>query len=350
MSWFAKNYEKAALGGAAAVALGLAYMGWSDYGSVEADFGLGLKGQGNNATAVKDADLIPSALASLKLDRTWEQARDGERPVNLFTGISLFVSSLAPEKPIDLLTGEPIHDPIPNTWWIENRIDPGFADSPDRDPDQDGFSNREEFEAKTNPNNSKSVPALIAKLIFVRDETLTWVLRPGIGDGAQFPFTYEDSKGGKNKAGVAEMVAEGSLFFAKDPMANRFKLLGSEARKELNKSTNIEKEIMIVRIEDQRPNKKGTVYEFPSPLSEERKNDHLKYDRTAVLSLEAIGMEGKEFKVEENTTFALPPTSTQKDYLLKSITPVSITVEYTDPAGERKTMEIAKRNLSGANP
>lgn len=350
MSWFAKNYEKAALGGAAAVALGLAYMGWSKYGSVEVDFGAGLKGQGNNNTAVKNADLIPGALASLKLDRTSLQARDGDRPVDLFTGIPLFVSSTAPEKPIDLLTGEPIHAPIPNTWWIENRIDPGFSDSPDRDPDQDGFSNLEEFNAKTNPNDAKSVPALIAKLMYLRDESLTWVLRPGFGDGGQFPFTYEDSKGGKNKAGAAEMIAEGSLFFTKGAMANRFKLLGSEERKELNKSTNIEKDVTIVRIEDQRPNKKGVVYEFPSPLSEERKNEHLKYDRTAVLSLEALGLDGKEFKIEENTAFALPPTAAKKDYLVKSVTPESITVEYTNPAGERKTVDIGKGSLPRMDP
>ena len=77
------------------------------------------------------------------------------------------------------------------------------------------------------------------------------------------------------------------MFFAKAPMMNRFKLLGSEVRKELNKAIKIEKEVTIVRIEDQRPNKKGTIYEIPSPLSEERMNEHLKYDRTAVLSLEA---------------------------------------------------------------
>ena len=56
MSWFSKNYEKAALGGAAVVALGLAYMGWSTFGSFEQDFGAGLKGQGNNNAAVRDAD------------------------------------------------------------------------------------------------------------------------------------------------------------------------------------------------------------------------------------------------------------------------------------------------------
>ncbi len=348
MSWFAKNYEKAALGGSVALALGLAFMGYSKFSNVEQDFGAGLKGKGNNNAAVRDADLIPKTLASLKLDRTWSQALDGDRPVDLFTGIPLFVSSLAPEKPIDLLKDAPVHPPIPNVWWIENRLDPGFADSPSLDPDQDGFSNLEEFTAKTDPNSAKSLPSLIAKLMYVKDESLTWVLRPGYGSDGSFPFNYQDNKGGVNKTGAADMVAPDGLFFAKPPMKDRFKLLGSEVRKELNKKINISMDVTIVRIEDQRPNKKGVIYEIPSPLSEERRNEHLKYDRTAVFSLEALGLNGKEFKVEENTQFALPPDSPKKNYLAKIVTPESVTVEYTNPAGETKTFQIGKGSLPSA--
>ncbi len=347
MSWFSTNYEKAALGGAVAIALGLADMGWSKLGSVETDFPDELKGAGNNNAAVRDADLIPKALASLKLDRSWERALTGDRPVDLFTGIPLFVPSAAPETTIDLagLDAVVVHPPITNRWWLENRLDPGFGDSPVRDPDQDGFSNLEEFNGKTDPNNDKSYPPLIAKLMYVKDESLGWVIRPSFGDGGKFPFKYKDTKGDVNQTGAADMIEPNGMFFAKPPMANRFKLLGSEVRKELNKATNVEKEITIVRIEDQRPNKKGMIYEFPSPLSEERMNEHTKWDRTAVLSLEALGQQGKDFKVEENMKFSLPSDGAKKDYLLKSVTPDSITVEYTDAAGEKKSVTISKGSL-----
>ena len=342
MSWFSTNYEKAALGAAAAVALGLAYLAWAKVGGVDDDFATGLKGTGNNQTAVPGADLIPKALQSMKLDRTWTQAVVGERPVNLFTGIALFISSNAPDKPVDLITGDPIHPPIPNTWWIENRIDPGFANAPQSDPDGDGFTNLEEFKAETNPNNAKSFPSLIAKLTYLKDESLLWVIRPSSGYDGRFPINYEDDKGGRNRVSSAEMVGPDELFFAKPPMAKRFKLLGSEVRKELNPKINIEQEVTYVRIEDQQPNKKGLIYEIPAPLSEARKKEHARYDRTAVLSLEALGREGKSFKVEENTTFALPPDAPRKDYLLKSVTPDAITVEYPDSSGTRKTVEIRK--------
>jgi hypothetical protein len=350
MSWFSKNYEKAALGGAVAVALGLAYLGWSKFDGVDEAFGMGLKGAGNNTTAVAGADKIPMAMQSMKLDRTWKQALDGDRPVDLFTGIALFVKSSAPDKPLDLLKDSPIHPPITNIWWIENRIDPGFADSPARDPDGDGFSNLEEFKAKTDPNSSKSFPPLIAKLMYVKDESIGWVIRPGYGSGGNFPFTYEDTKGRKNRVKAGEPIAPGGLFFDAEPMKGRYKLLGSEVRKELNKKVNVEMDITIVRIEDQRPNKMGVVYEIPSPLAEERKGEHLKFDRTAVLSLQALGLAGKEMKVEENTTFALPSDADKKEYLLKTVTPDSISVEYSDPSGSRRTVKIRKGGFATMIP
>ena len=347
MSWFSKNYEKAALGGGVVIALGLAYMGWSKFGSVEADFPSELKGGGNNNAAVREADLIPKALASRKLDRTWERALAGERPVDLFVGIPLFVPSSEPGTTIDLAGKDStlVHPPIPNTWWLENRLDPGFGDSPARDPDQDGFTNLEEYTGKTDPNNVKAYPPLIAKLMYAKDESLGWVLRPSFGDNGKFPFKYTDTTRAVNQTGAADMIEPNGLFFTKGVMSNRFKLLGSEIRKEVNKATNVEKDVTIVRIEDQRPNKKGTIYEFPSPLSEERMNEHLKYDRTAVLTLEALGQQGKEFKVEENVAFALPSDGAKKDYLLKTVTPGSITVEYTDAAGEKKSVTISKGSL-----
>jgi len=347
MSWFSKNYEKAALGGAVAIALGLAYMGWSKFGSVEQDFNTILKGKGNSDPAVKGADLIPKALASAKLDHSWVKGDVAGRPVDLFTGIPLFVSSKAPDVPIDPLNKDepPIHPPIPNLWWIENRLDPGYADSPSRDPDQDGFSNLEEFNAKTDPNNVKFYPALIAKLMYLKDESIAWVLRPGYdAGGGAFPFNYEDSARQTNKTG-AEAVQPNALFFLKGPAKERFKLLGFEVRREKNTRINIEVEVTIVRIEDQRPNKKGMIYEVPAALSDQRKNEFLHFDRTAIFSLEALGFKGKDFKVEENTTFALPPDSTKKDYLAKKITPEAVEVEYTDESGAKKTVSISKGSM-----
>ncbi len=345
MSWLQQNYEKASLGGAAVIALGLAFMGWSKYSNVENEFSANLKNSGNNNAAVQDAELIPKALASLKADHTWKQAIYEDRPVDLFVGIPLFVPSSAPNSTVDIVRDAPVHPPIPNQWWLDHQLDPGYSDSPEKDPDNDGFSNLEEFLAKTDPNDPKSFPPKVAKLKYIGDESLTWVIRPRYGSNGKFPFNYKDSKDQENKTGGADMIGPNELFFAKDPMKNRFKMLGSEVRKEMSPSTNSQVEITYVRIEDQRPNKKGMVYEFPAPLSEDRAADHLKYDRTAIFSLEALGLNGQEFKVEEMTSFALPPNSPEKDYFLKSVTPESVTVEYTDADGTKKTVQINKGSM-----
>jgi hypothetical protein len=346
MSWLSTNYEKAALGGAVALTLGLAYLGWSKFADVEEQFSAGLTGSGNNIAAVRDADLIPKSIASLKLDRNWSQGTDGDRSVDLFTGIPLFVASSAPDKALDLVEGETVHPPIPNTWWLTYNIDPGFSDSPNRDPDEDGFSNLEEFNAKTDPNDNKSIPPLIAKLTYLRDESVGWVLRPTYGDAKSgYPFYYKDTALKTNKTATGQMIVPEGLFFAKGVSANRFKFLSVETRKEFNVRIKTEQDTTYVKIEDQRPNKKGKVYEYPAPLSEERMNEFLNFDRTAVLSLEALSFKGKEFKVEENTSFALPPGEVKKAYLLKTVTPASITVEYTEPSGTKKTFEIKKGGM-----
>ncbi len=345
-SWISKNYEKVVLGGAVAAALGLAYLGWSRLSTVDEEFVNDLKGSGSNATAVRDADLVTKAIVSLKLNREWKQAIVDDRPVDLFTGVPLFVSAAAPDTTVDLVKKDsaPVHPPIPNIWWLENRLDPGYGDSPSRDPDGDGFSNLEEYEAGTDPNNSKVFPSLIEKLMYVKDESLGWVLLPTYGSDGKFPIKYEDTTRATNKSDAANLIGPGDTFFLKGPMKDRFKFLGSEVRKEMNRAINMEQDVTILRIEDQRPNKKGTVYEFPSPLNDQRKNQFLKYDRTAVFSLEALGMGGKEFKVEENTTFSLPPGGAKKDYLLKSVTPAGVVVE---KIGGGQPVEIKKGAMAG---
>lgn len=345
MSWFSSNYEKALLAAAAALALGLTYMGWSQFGRVGDDFNHSLKGRGEGNPAVVGADRIPKALQSLKLDHSWQQAVDEDRPVDLFTGIPLFIKRSDPQLPIDLSKGPEVHAGIPNTFWLDNRLDPGFADAPLRDPDGDGFNNQEEFLAKTDPTSKDSHPPLISKLRYVRDQSLVWVIRPGYGTEAGFPFEYEDGKGRKNKIASGEVVPQGELFFKEEPMKQRFKLLGHEVRKEVNPAINLEVEVTVVKIEDQRPNKKGQIYEIPAPLSRGRMNDFRQYDRSAVMSLQALGHEAEEIVVEENTKFSVLSSEPKKDYLLKKVTPESITVEYLANDGSRRTVEIPKGGM-----
>ncbi len=57
-----------------------------------------------------------------------------------------------------------IHPGIPNQWFTDNEIELLAPDAPEQDPDGDRFTNREEFLAKTNPNDIQSTPPLTDKL------------------------------------------------------------------------------------------------------------------------------------------------------------------------------------------
>ncbi len=356
MSWISENYEKAAIGVGAVAALGLAYFGWQKVGSVPENFASMATGATPQKSdpAVVGADAVPRAISSFKLKREWQKGEDEGRPVDLFTGVPLFVNKNNLSNPVDLVDPivEPVHPPIPNQWWIDNRIDPGYGDSPLRDSDEDGFTNLEEFNAKTDPNDNRAYPPLITKLTFAGDESVRWVVRPGYpaANGA-FTFEYLDTAGVEQRTGAVNPVVPGGLFFADDPIKERFKFVSSEVREVEDERMNTKRDITFVTIEDQRSNKTGMTYEMPSQF---RKNDaeylkYSQYDRTAILTLEALGLNGEEMKIEEFTPFALPPTAKDKSFTLKQISPEAIVIEQTMADGKSETYTILK-GATGPEP
>ncbi len=64
--------------------------------------------------------------------------------------------------------GEDLHPPIKNSWLIKYNLDYALPDVKDQDPDQDRFSNLEEFNAGTDPTNKESVPPYATKLRLVK--------------------------------------------------------------------------------------------------------------------------------------------------------------------------------------
>jgi hypothetical protein len=353
-----KHFEKILLGIAALAAVALGGWGWLGIGKADEEFAAGLRGSGKDSTAVEGADRVPRALQSLSQAREWKQAtvtvNGAPRAIDLFTGIALFMKK-DPREVVDPLDAgsAPIHPPITNQWWIDNHIDPGFADSPLRDPDKDGFPNREEFDAGSDPNDPRSYPSLIAKLRFLREERTAWVLVPKYPDKEKgtVPLRLEQVRNRRwvvvEQTPITEGIAPGNLFFDK-----RFQLLRMESREETRQSTGHKEMVTYAVIEDQKPNKKGKTYEIPAPLSENRKDRFVQFDRTAVLSLEALGRSGQEFKVEENTSFALPPDAPQKDFLVKEVSADAVTIELTNKSGARETVRIlaGQQGPSGQAP
>ncbi|MCH7224516.1 Amuc_1099 family pilus-like system protein [Haloferula sp. A504] len=347
MSKAPKNIEKILLGVGLLAGAGLAYLGYSQFAADA--FNKSAPNPRDGDVSVAGAEQIPGTINSLQSDRTIRAATvpstrldSGQREVNLFVGVPLFAERDNPNDPIDLLQSPDVHPPIPNEWWLKYEISPVYADSPQRDADEDGFSNLEEFTAKTLPNDSGSHPELADKLAYVKDETVTWFLEFGFQAGGKWIPKFENlTTGEKNRVPFANGLEPGDVFFGEEPFKGRFKFIEIEEREVFNERLNINEKKQFGKYEDLKENKKGTRYEVPNRIPNAVKPQYYNYDRTAVLELRALGMGGKEFKVEENTRFALPPDGDDKKYLLKNVTPEQIEIEW-EVDGETRSRVIPK--------
>lgn len=356
MSKAPKNIEKVVLGVGALAGIGLAALGFMKAGAVEEDFPGNSRQPKDSDTSVAGAAQVPGTLNSLQSDRVYEAAivenpKIGDRPVDIFIGVPLYADRDNPNKPVDPLLGNDIHAPIPNEWWLENGVDMTFADSPQRDDDGDGFTNLEEFTAKTHPGKASDHPPLIAKLSFVKEESQQWLVLFGNDLGGKWVPKLDDElsrdiegKVMKNKVGFADGVEPGGLLFAEEPLKGRFKFTGFEEREVKNERLNITEKIKFAKFEDTSENKEGRKYEIPNRLPRAQRQNWVQYDRTAFLDLQAVGEGGKVFEVVEGTRFALPSGGEEKNYLLKEVTPESIVVEWEEE-GAQKNVTIPKGGL-----
>jgi hypothetical protein len=346
MSKLPKNFEKVLLGVAGVAAVGFAALGFMKSSAVEADFSHKLKLTGAKDPSIPEAPATAKATNSLTSNRAFEAGEDSQgRKVNLFVGTPLFADKNNPTKPVDPREGKDVHEGIENKWWLETGADMTYANSPDRDDDKDGFSNREEHDAKTDPVDANSVPALINKLAFVKDESTQWYVQFGFeSEGKWSPRFVGLMPDGKtrlqNKVSALEMMSPGDIFFKDGAMANRFKFTGMIEKEIKSDRTGLVQNVKFAQYEDLKPNKKGEKYESQANLPEAELGNKAYYDRTAVLDLRAIGFEGKEFKVR--TAFALPPDAPEKKYFLKKVTPQAIEVEFDGANGTKETKEISK--------
>jgi len=349
MSQLPKNFEKILLGVGGVAAVAFAGLGFMKSSAVEADFNRTAPGSGKGDIAVPQAEQTAKAVSSLTSDRVIEKAEVNGRKVDVFVGVPLFADKNNPNVPVDPLspTMKEVHPGIPNPWWIETGADMTHADSPDRDDDGDGFTNRQEFEDKTHPVDAKDFPPLIKKLAYVKDESTMWYVQFGLESSGKWAprfvgVTPDKKTKLQNRVSAVEMLSPGDVFFKEGEFANRFKFIGLDEREVKSERTGLVQKVKIANYEELKANKPGLKYESQAGLPDAELEAKAYYDRIAVLDLRALKYKGQEFKVEENTKFALPPDAAEKNYTLKKVTPQGIEVEYKDGKGETQTLEIPK--------
>ncbi|HEY2710985.1 MAG TPA: Amuc_1099 family pilus-like system protein [Chthoniobacterales bacterium] len=131
----------------------------------------------NNNVAAGKSSRIVETMQKLQAPAQWEtSSRSG-----------LFV----PEKHFSGANGEPtalrnaiLHPPVPNEWLEEFALPMAEPDVLTQDPDRDGFTNRDEWDGRTNPIKRDSHPSYISKLRLrsSSEEPFPLIFSSSIGD------------------------------------------------------------------------------------------------------------------------------------------------------------------------
>ncbi len=197
MDWVKKHYDLALLGLATLVlAANAGWIAWKASTPGEEFAGITPQPPRNDQFESPDPTIIQKGHEAAKAPSQWQPDTTGE------TQGSLFVSRhylLIGDKLLDPIEGgEDLHPPIPNAWLIQNGLEYSNARIKELDEDNDGFTNLEEFLAKTDPRNPASMPPSFTKLQLVSFKPVPFRLvfkGDGGTDGKEFQINFSDLKG-----------------------------------------------------------------------------------------------------------------------------------------------------------
>ncbi len=200
MNWVKQKYDIVIL--AVATLLLVSNASWIVMNRMEqSDVQASLTVPKDNAIPSLSLDAIQKATALADSPAKWKSNAD--LPVGTPERGSLLVSRrylLKDGKLIDPVAegSDQLHPPITNDWLIANGLDYIDMNIKEKDADGDGFSNLEEFEKKTNPNDPKDAPASFNKLKLVGFKPVPFRLEfkgDPSGDGKEFQINLKDLKG-----------------------------------------------------------------------------------------------------------------------------------------------------------
>jgi hypothetical protein len=200
MNWVKQKYDILLL--AVATLLLVSNAGWIAMNRMEpVQVQAALTVPKENAISSLNLDAVRQAAALADSPAKWKSSSD--LPAGTPERGSLLVSRrylLKDGKLIDPLAegSDQLHPPITNDWLLANGLDYTDMNIKEKDADGDGFSNLEEFEKKTNPNDPKEAPASLNKLKLVGFKPVPFRLEfkgDPSGEGKEFQINLKDLKG-----------------------------------------------------------------------------------------------------------------------------------------------------------
>ena len=325
MSWLSENYDKAALGLAAAVALGVGYSVFSGGEAVPEP----KEAEPNNTVALGQRGDLANAVKKYSEKYSFSSKPFNGNEVNSYASFPLY--SIKGQSGIKPLTDDfEIHAGMPLKWWKKYDLsDYRLEDGPELDADGDGFTNREEFDVGTNPTDKATHPNFITKLkctgATASEFEVNWTrLNEKLGN---FSFKYNKRRLFYGTLGVGGKFPE--RVRGDKSLIGRFEIL------ERAQDPNIpgeNGEYFLLRDNGKELNNEFKVYY-------NQKSSFKDWTATFMLDIEG---KNTEFKVPEGDVFSLPydSESAKKAYKFRSKKDSLAEIEY-DVDGKKSTVELA---------
>jgi len=240
MPWIKENYDKLALGVLALLLLACSAFILKNVAGFDATFA-GVRGEVAKSTKIAAADVAPieAALAKVAQPVLWKQKGTlfVSRPYLLKEGVLV--------DPLAGSDSSQLYPPVPNKWIMDNGLDIQDSSVLEQDPDDDGFSNLDEFNAQSDPRDKASHPAYLTKLKLVRIVQKPFRLLFASYTDGDFAINTLDVKQPTQFLKVGDQIA-----------GTPYKITGFEAKKEINPSTGAEKDVSELTIENTETGKK----------------------------------------------------------------------------------------------
>lgn len=333
-----QNYDKILLTGGIILGLGVAA-----YGTMTL---LGLNEQYKFTTRVSDKPIeAPAGIKTASAVNQDISAEHALKPIQLDT--QSYVGFVAPNlwiksggtEPFDIISGPPIHGNIPNKWFLDNKLDDIFiySDVLSRDPDNDGFTIQEEYEAKTLPNDPKSHPPLVSKLYLDEIKQFGFYLAFTQVDGND--FTFKGMTRSKQDLWKNTTQVNGQFGTRKNTNDKpRFELVNVAIKEFQNEGLGIVDKAEEATVKDLKPTKNGQTYTI---------RNGSKYlipiiDKKATLTIAAGPERDTNVEIEEGGEFRIPGDAEQT-YVLKTVDNAAQTVTIANKTtGEQTTLSKKK--------